>query len=434
MKTKLFFLVLVFGIILNINAQIPTDGLVGYWPFNGNANDESGNGNNGIPYGVNLTSDRFGNSFKAYDFNGIDNNITVSFDNDDFPYSQFSIALWAKANGLQTDYAKLICVPIDTSTWNYPYFYFQIMYGPVGDGINHFNLQPSDGIDYALACDVTELISNVWQFLVVTFNAGEIKYYVDGIFEDSCSISIQQLNFNSKFSIGSRNINQDANNGEYFNGTIDDIRFYNRYLNESEINAIYTENTLPVCSDTTFYDTTLHYVSDAEFVSISPKVYLESIDSLYSNLGGCDSIIHHYSKFEYNPNHCTDTVWVNDTVTIEVFDTTFVAIYDSIAVTDTLIIDVTITGINPPNNINTLKVYPNPARDFLYINSGSNYQQMTDYKIKIISTTGVIIFESDVTQQLFEIDISDFGQLGLYFIQIIDNTSQIIDIRKIILE
>ena len=27
---------------------VPTNGLVGWWPFNGNANDESGNGNNEI--------------------------------------------------------------------------------------------------------------------------------------------------------------------------------------------------------------------------------------------------------------------------------------------------------------------------------------------------------------------------------------------------
>ena len=59
---------------------------------------------------------------------------------------------------------------------------------------------------------------------------------------------------------------------------------------------------------------------------------------------------------------------------------------------------------------------------------------MTDYKIKIINTTGSVIFESNVTEQLFEIDMNDFGQTGSYFIQIIDNSNQIIDIRKIVLE
>jgi hypothetical protein len=43
-------------------------GLVGYWPFNGNANDESGNGNHGTVNGATLTTDRFGNAGKAYSF------------------------------------------------------------------------------------------------------------------------------------------------------------------------------------------------------------------------------------------------------------------------------------------------------------------------------------------------------------------------------
>ncbi len=43
--------------------------LVGYWPFNGNANDESGNGNDGTDNGLQLlTDDRFGNANSAYEF------------------------------------------------------------------------------------------------------------------------------------------------------------------------------------------------------------------------------------------------------------------------------------------------------------------------------------------------------------------------------
>ena len=49
-------------------------GLVAYYPFNGNANDESGNGNNGTVFGATLGLDRFGNTNKAYDFNGTANN------------------------------------------------------------------------------------------------------------------------------------------------------------------------------------------------------------------------------------------------------------------------------------------------------------------------------------------------------------------------
>jgi hypothetical protein len=66
MRKSILFLAL--GIILTtqslfaqVPSYVPSNGLVGYWPFNGNANDESGTGNNGTVNGAVLTTDRFGN-------------------------------------------------------------------------------------------------------------------------------------------------------------------------------------------------------------------------------------------------------------------------------------------------------------------------------------------------------------------------------------
>ena len=53
------------------------DGLVAYYPFNGNANDESGNGNDGTVIGATLTADRSGNPDSAYSFNGVNDYINV---------------------------------------------------------------------------------------------------------------------------------------------------------------------------------------------------------------------------------------------------------------------------------------------------------------------------------------------------------------------
>ncbi|MEY4127623.1 MAG: hypothetical protein RL737_1812, partial [Bacteroidota bacterium] len=55
------------------------NGLVGYWPFCGNANDASGNGNNGTVNGATLTTDRFGAANNAYSFDGVDDFIQTSF-------------------------------------------------------------------------------------------------------------------------------------------------------------------------------------------------------------------------------------------------------------------------------------------------------------------------------------------------------------------
>ena len=71
------------------NADL-NDGLVAYYPFNGNANDESGNGYDGTIYGAELTEDRFGNPDSAFDFDGIDDKIVTPVIDGQFK----TISLW----------------------------------------------------------------------------------------------------------------------------------------------------------------------------------------------------------------------------------------------------------------------------------------------------------------------------------------------------
>ena len=63
---------LVFLILATVSGQIPTESLICYWPFNGNANDLSINNNHGIVNGATLIPDRFGNINSAYSFDGND--------------------------------------------------------------------------------------------------------------------------------------------------------------------------------------------------------------------------------------------------------------------------------------------------------------------------------------------------------------------------
>ena len=85
MKNLLLTAVATLGLTAATMAQVPnyvpTNGLVGWWPFNGNANDESGNANNGTVNGATLATDRFGAVDKAYDFDGVDDIIIVTNEN-----------------------------------------------------------------------------------------------------------------------------------------------------------------------------------------------------------------------------------------------------------------------------------------------------------------------------------------------------------------
>ncbi|MBN1180999.1 MAG: T9SS type A sorting domain-containing protein [Bacteroidales bacterium] len=130
----------------------------------------------------------------------------------------------------------------------------------------------------------------------------------------------------------------------------------------------------------------------------------------------------------------TDTIWVYDTITTEVIDTTVITVHKNISVTDSLVLNVTITGINPPNIKNTIRIYPNPTHDIVFINTGANYSQMGNYKIRILSASGQEIFNSVIEKQNYEVDLSKYGDKGLYFISILNGNNTIIETRKLILE
>ena len=80
------------GVKLSIlSGTIPTNGLVGYWPFSGNANDISGNGNDGTVYNATLTHDRNGMINSAYDFNG---NGKIICPQNSIPTQTLSLSVW----------------------------------------------------------------------------------------------------------------------------------------------------------------------------------------------------------------------------------------------------------------------------------------------------------------------------------------------------
>ena len=71
MKTLILLFSALFATMsfAQVPSYVPANGLVGWWPFNGNANDESGNGNNGTVNGATLTTNRINNPNSAYQFN-----------------------------------------------------------------------------------------------------------------------------------------------------------------------------------------------------------------------------------------------------------------------------------------------------------------------------------------------------------------------------
>ncbi len=120
---------------------------------------------------------------------------------------------------------------------------------------------------------------------------------------------------------------------------------------------------------------------------------------------------------------------INDTVKVTktINDTIFTSVEDTLIINFAII-----NAVNPTIATDQIKVYPNPSRGDVYINTG-NYEDLKNYQIKIINTSGDVIWQTAVTQQLYTIDVRVFGIAGVYFLQIYDADSNLIVVRKIVI-
>ena len=206
--------------------------LVAYFPFNGNANDESGNSNNGTIYGATLTADRFGNDSSAYYFNGI-NHDYIDCGNDtslDITES-LTISAWIKPDStLGPVVTKWKTTPI--SYWGGSYYlsmdWFSITYNGYGSvAVSHD--KPLD--------------EKIFYYLVGIYNydTDSMFFYVDGVLSNSIAVNGGEIPIStSNVLIGATRWYNPTFNENYFHGIIDEVRIYKRAITNDEIDFLYT--------------------------------------------------------------------------------------------------------------------------------------------------------------------------------------------------
>jgi hypothetical protein len=209
-------------------AQVPnyvsTNGLVGWWPFNGNANDESGNGKNGTVNGATLTTDRFGVANKAYTFNGTTNNIYIANSILSFSPSSCSFSFWFNTSDNDA------CFMSDRSP-GINYAKYQIMISN--------NLVSSNS--YSSQCNTTPANSiytaNTWSHATIVKDQNSLteRLYINGVLVSSTNgLCYWETNNGTYFGVrGGSSI--DA----YYSGILDDIGIWNRALTQQEITNLY---------------------------------------------------------------------------------------------------------------------------------------------------------------------------------------------------
>gem|GEM_PF-2437549 len=210
-------------------------GLVAHYPFDGTADDISGNSHHGTANGTTATLDKHGNSNSAYAFDGIDDYIRIPYHPEIEP-SFFTIALWAKTS--QQTWGNIITSDPDGAHCHHGYalgFAYQNI------GYFHFGVDPSqncnDGNAVHIPIDITN--DGQWHHIVSTFG-GLPELYVDGNFLGSgLFLPYPKTNAPVHIGVNPRSASWIGNN--FFRGAMDDLRIYNRVLSSKEIKLLYKE-------------------------------------------------------------------------------------------------------------------------------------------------------------------------------------------------
>jgi len=226
-KSLLAFLIAAAPLCLfaQLPSYLPTDGLVGWWPFNGNANDESGNGNDGVVNGATLTSDRFGIASNAYDFQNSHIDLGNSPDFSISP-SGFTISIWVH-NYSTVLGGHILGKRMACST---PDFQYQIATAGLPEGLVWGGATPNS---ISVINSGVLILPNQWRHVVGTFDGSLWALYLDGILIEDINSPITE-NINANLLVGK------SGQCSFFDGQLDDLAIYNRALTPEEITALYT--------------------------------------------------------------------------------------------------------------------------------------------------------------------------------------------------
>jgi len=229
----------VLFVLLSLNAfsqipdYVPTDGLVAWYPFDGNANDESGNGNDGVVYGAELTIDRLGLENSAFTFDGYTHHVGI----DDQPQmlpSQISLSAWVN---IPSDYTggNAVGRVIRSRFFGYTLTFLETSQSMV------FELFTSSSSSTLVSTADVAVNDDNWHHFVGTFDGQTARLFMDGTQVDAQETAGSSIYYASDgLVVFAKDGNNQHPSTAHYQGDIDDVGFWNRALTESEITLLYS--------------------------------------------------------------------------------------------------------------------------------------------------------------------------------------------------
>ena len=263
-----------------IPTYVPTNGLVAYYPFNGNANDVSGNGNNGIVTGAILSSDRSQNPSSCYSFN-VNNwswgsggdEVYIPF-NSSFNSPNITVSVWfIKTSNGYPDQGPVI-INRNENGYSNPNGQTWGCIMPYGDNsaIQTYIFQASTQNSQQFISTIGSQIQlNTWYNLVFSFDGQILKQYINGVLVSNNSLTGFSLNTNGNSGISIGLSAQANGHWDPFDGKIDDVGLWNRALTQEEITNLYTAD-----------NTCQSLVINTGLLSFNPPTYTNTV-TIYPN-------------------------------------------------------------------------------------------------------------------------------------------------------
>ncbi len=228
----------------NGDIQLPDnlcEGLTAYYPMNGNANDASGNGSNGVVNGATLTTDRQGNPNSAYEFDGESHYISIADSSQvDFAQNQdFAVVFWVKVADIQPftksgDNDIIEKWDGEAKSQSYPYVFRYLNQNHKHHG--KIVVARYDGDDNPGFGSTVKVNDDQFHHVAFVKNGDQLQLFIDGNLDATLTDrTVGNTTNDSPLFLGRRG----SPLKNQFKGVIDDLLIYNRPLTASEIQTLY---------------------------------------------------------------------------------------------------------------------------------------------------------------------------------------------------
>ena len=421
-KNLLMTVAAIFGlasitIAQTVPSYVPTNGLLGWWPFNGNANDESGNGNNGTVNGATLTSDRFGNTNSAYSFDGVDDYIEIQLNQS----LSYTYSAWVNFNNFTQVNQTVLQHKDNCGRGGGPLFCIQnnqlrLLIHNCGQ------CSPSTCPTEVDATNLFQVNPNQWYNMVITASqaTNDFVVYVNGqqVYSFNSPVSIQQYGI-QPLSLGKWHDSPDL---YYTNAYKDDIGFWNRALTQQEITDLYNGCQLAV--NTQPANQTININNNAQFVvsSSDPGASYQWQTDLgvgFQNLNN----VGQYSGTTTNTLNVSNVTMSNN-------NQPFRCIINSGSCSDTSNVAVLTVnnnvGITETSQDKLFSVFPNPAQSVINVKADS---KLIGSVYSIYDNTGRVVLSGKINAESTTIELGNLSG-GIYMFTIGENMKQTFKVIK----